>query len=586
MFNTNSAQPKRAIARLVTFALVGVACVSVAGLGTVIMTYRNADTVSSTLVDRAVADHKRALDLAVAEKDMELEITSIQELAEDAGDVGNDPAFADDVKEDYAAIVAAAETFKKHAAHAREIGVVFGDTAMIRTIDSMSAAVPNLRDASLRMAHAYVEQGRDAGNGLMKPFDEEADRLKDLAKSVRSSVEAIISRAQVQISDAKAARVRGEATSLTVALVVTLLLLAACAGLALLFQRKLLVPIRRMTETMGRLARHDVAVEIEGVGRADEIGEMADALQVFRDNMTEADRLKAEQEQGRKHTEEKNLRLADLSKNFEVRVGEIVQAVAAQAEQMQSSAQEMAATADQTTQKAGAVAAASEESAANVQTVAAAAEELSSSIAEIARQVGHSSRIAQTAVDEAGNANQMVNGLAGASQKIGEIVALINDIADQTNLLALNATIEAARAGEAGKGFAVVASEVKNLATQTSKATEDIRSQIAGVQSATQDAVRAIDTIGNTIGEISQIVTAIAAAVEEQGAATKEIARNVEETARGTRDVSANIGGVTQAANGTGAAASQVLQVARALSGQSGDLRRQVVEFLTAVKAA
>ena len=187
---------------------------------------------------------------------------------------------------------------------------------------------------------------------------------------------------------------------------------------------------------------------------------------------------------------------------------------------------------------------------------------------------------------EAGTANTMVNGLAGASQKIGEIVALINDIADQTNLLALTATIEAARAGEAGKGFAVVASEVKNLATQTAKATDDIRAQINGVQSATQDAVKAIDSIGTTIGEISQIVTTIAAAVEEQGAATQEIARNVEETARGTREVSANIGGVTQAANGTGVAAGQVLSVARALSGQSADLRKFVDEFLTEVKAA
>jgi len=279
-------------------------------------------------------------------------------------------------------------------------------------------------------------------------------------------------------------------------------------------------------------------------------------------------------------------KLAELTNDFDEKVAGVVQAVASQANQMQASAQSMSATAEETTKQANAVAAASEQGAANVQTVASATEELASSISEIGRQVGHSSEIASNAVSEAGKANDMVQGLVVASQKIGEIVALINAIADQTNLLALNATIEAARAGEAGKGFAVVAAEVKNLATQTSKATEEISMQINSVQGATQNAVQAIASISKTIGEIDKISTAIAAAVEQQGAATQEIARNVEETAKGTREVSSNISGVTEAANGTGAAANQVLMASRALTEQSIALKDVVQVFLNNVKAA
>jgi methyl-accepting chemotaxis protein len=370
--------------------------------------------------------------------------------------------------------------------------------------------------------------------------------------------------------------------------IVGALLLAAlfCVVAGFLIVTGVSTPIRRMTDAMGKLARHDLSTEIGGVGRKDEIGQMASAVQVFKDSMIEADRLKAEQEAAQRRTEARSAKMDELTRSFEASVGGIVQTVASQAAQMESSAQSMSATAEETTKQASAVAAASEQSSANVQTVASATEELSSSIAEISRQVNHSNQIASNAVAEATKANEMVQGLVSASQKIGEIVALINDIADQTNLLALNATIEAARAGDAGKGFAVVAAEVKNLATQTSKATEDISAQITGVQGATQNAVRAIGSIGKTIGEIDQIATAIAAAVEEQGAATQEIARNVEEAAKGTQEVSANIGGVTEAANGTGSAANQVLTAAQALTGQSGHLKDLVQQFLSGVKAA
>ena len=367
-----------------------------------------------------------------------------------------------------------------------------------------------------------------------------------------------------------------------VAAIVLVLLAGGLTWLALSVVRA----ITRITASMSRLAQHDLAVEIEGLGRKDEVGEMATAVQVFKTSMIEAGRLKEEQELAQRAAAARSAAVDRLTRDFDQKVQGVVQTVASQAGQMQTSAQSMSAVAEEATKQAGTVAAASEQSSANVQTVASAAEELSTSIAEISRQVAYSSQIAATAVSEAGKANEMVQGLLGASQKIGEVVALINDIADQTNLLALNATIEAARAGEAGKGFAVVAAEVKNLATQTSRATEEIGAQITGVQGATQDAVRAIDSIGKIIGEIDQIAATIAAAVEEQGAATQEIARNVEEAAKGTQEVSANIGGVTSAANGTGSAANQILTSARSLSTQSQALREMVQSFLAQVKAA
>jgi methyl-accepting chemotaxis protein len=392
---------------------------------------------------------------------------------------------------------------------------------------------------------------------------------------------------QKQAGHAEAERIR-EAYESAWNWIVGVLLFAAflCAAAGWAIITGVSTPIRRMTDAMGRLAAHDLSTAIECVGRKDEVGQMAGAVQVFKDSMIETDRLKAEQEKAQRIAEARSAKIDDLTRDFEAKVAGVVQTVASQATQMESSALSMSATAEQATKQASAVAAASEESSTNVQTVASATEELSSSISEIGRQVSHSSQIAANAVSEAARANDMVQGLVSASQKIGEIVALINDIADQTNLLALNATIEAARAGEAGKGFAVVAAEVKNLATQTAKATEEIGTQISGIQGATQNAVQAIGSIGKTIGEIDQISTAIAAAVEEQGAATQEIARNVEEAAKGSQEVSSNIGGVTEAANGTGTAANQVLLVARELSEQSTTLRGVVQHFLTHVKAA
>jgi methyl-accepting chemotaxis protein len=345
-------------------------------------------------------------------------------------------------------------------------------------------------------------------------------------------------------------------------------------------------PISAMANAMRKLAVKDMAVEIVGVGRKDEIGAMADAVQVFKDNMIEADRLAAEQATETQAKMQRAQRLDAITRNFEAKVGHLVQNLSAAATEMEATAQSMTTTAEQTSEQSGIVSNASEQTSANVQTVATATEELSASIQEIGRQVMQSTQIASKAVLDAKRTDETAQALVLGAQKIGEVVTLIESIAGQTNLLALNATIEAARAGEAGKGFAVVASEVKSLANQTAKATTEIGEQIAAIQGATKETVTAIRFIAETITEINGITSAIAASIEQQGAATQEIARSVQQAAQGTQEVSSTISGVRQAAIEAGSAASQVLGSAGELSRQAEDLNGEVKEFLANVKAA
>jgi Methyl-accepting chemotaxis protein (MCP) signalling domain/PAS fold len=275
-----------------------------------------------------------------------------------------------------------------------------------------------------------------------------------------------------------------------------------------------------------------------------------------------------------------------LADEFEAEIVQLTGAVSDSSARMEATAQSMSTTADETSRQAGTVAAASEEAGMGMQTVASASEELSASISEISRQVAHSAKVTGKAVSDAQRTDRIVRALAEGAQKIGDVVSLITSIAGQTNLLALNATIEAARAGDAGKGFAVVASEVKNLAQQTSKATEDIRAQIGQMQAATVEAVDAIRGITGTIEEVSSIATSIAAAVEEQGAATAEIARNVQQTAAASQATSTNIAGVNRSAGETGSAATQVLGAAGELSRQSERLAAEVKRFVGNIRAA
>ena len=361
--------------------------------------------------------------------------------------------------------------------------------------------------------------------------------------------------------------------------------LVAGTTLAVLIGRGIVKPLTAMTTAMMKLAAGDNSISIPAHDNSDEIGDMARAVEVFRENAIKGDASTTEQQAERAIKEQRAAQLAEMVESFEVQVTGLVGEFAAASTELEATARTMTATAGQTNRQAATVATAAEEASNSVQTVAAAAEELSSSITEISRQVAQAAKVTEKAVLDARRTDTIVRALAEGAKKIGDVVGLITSIASQTNLLALNATIEAARAGDAGKGFAVVASEVKNLAQQTAKATEEIANQVSQIQGATREAVSAIESITMTIGEVSVIAITIAAAVEQQGAATAEIAGNVQHTASSTQQVTSNISGVSLAANGTGAAAEHVLDAAGNLTRQAERLTSEVNSFVAGVRA-
>jgi methyl-accepting chemotaxis protein len=364
--------------------------------------------------------------------------------------------------------------------------------------------------------------------------------------------------------------------------------IALLAGLSYFCALRMAVrPITILANLMRQIADKRLDCAIPFTGRRDQIGQTARSVLVFRNDLTENERLRNEQDElKRRAATDQKAALLHLADDFETKIGRLVSTLSSASTELETTAGSLTATANSGNEQAAGVASAAEEASTGLQTVASAAGELNASIAEIGHQVTQSSTMTMTAVEDARRTDAIVHALAEGADRIGAVIGLISDIADQTNLLALNATIEAARAGDAGKGFAVVASEVKSLANQTAKATEEISGHIVQIQTATKEAVEAIRGIATTIEKVSAIAGSIASAVEQQGAATSEIARNVQQTVQAAQEVSLGINGVSQAAGETGSAASRLLTVASAVSKQAGQLSDQVTSFLSGVRAA
>ncbi|SDA28560.1 methyl-accepting chemotaxis protein [Methylobacterium sp. UNC378MF] len=411
----------------------------------------------------------------------------------------------------------------------------------------------------------------------------------DLLKNMQATTATLSKLTTLQVREAETEFHRSETTAgwSRLALLAALVLAALSIAYGVYtIVVQVIRPLAGMTATMTRLATGELEAPVTGAARADEIGGMARAVQVFKAAMIakrDADAAAATENAAKMRRAQV---LDDATRAFQIQVTQLTHSLSSAATEMEATAQTMSRTADQTAGQSMSVASAAEQTSANVQTVAAASEEMAASIGEIAQQVARSTAMAERAAADAAQSSTIVRGLAEGAEKIGAVVGLISGIAAQTNLLALNATIEAARAGEAGRGFAVVAGEVKELASQTARATETIAAQVTAIQGETREAVAAIQSIGATITELREIAVSVAAAMEEQGAATQEIVRNVTQAAQGTQSVTVSIGGVTQAASETGAASSQVLTAASELSRQSEQLGAEVSGFLATVRAA
>ncbi|HAI29163.1 MAG TPA: methyl-accepting chemotaxis protein [Thalassospira sp.] len=475
----------------------------------------------------------------------------------------------------------AAQALAENLAKAKALAEKLGQDELLASLEKVEAAFPAYYAAGKEMAQGYINGGPEVGNKMMGNFD---DAAANLAAALEVAVE-YTDTYSISIEQALVDKLHGLERNVEFVFVlttaVTIASIIVCALIAWVMHRRISAPVAESVTTLAQLADGKYDVKLTETKRSDEVGDLVRVMHVFRETGLNNLKMREQQEADRLESEKQRRQsLMEMAERVEKETRRVVEIISGQTGELAEAAHRMSSSADLVQGNSQTVAAASEQALATVEAVAGAGEELNSSLGEINGQISRANRVSEDAVEASRTTEATVSQLADSVRGIGEVVELISDIAEQTNLLALNATIEAARAGDAGKGFAVVAQEVKNLATQTSRSTDEITRQIAEIQAVTDSAVTAVATIAEKIHEMDEVSTAIAAAVEEQSAATSEIARNVNETADASREVSSRINEVSEEASGTGRLAAEVGALSEKVAHAVRDLRNVLVEVV------